>query len=53
LGRHDFPFHGDGSGCRGDGAARLSEFIFLVQIALLIAVGRGLGELMSGSASLR
>ena len=30
----------------GDNAARPSEFIFLVQIALLIAVGRGLGELM-------
>jgi Kef-type K+ transport system membrane component KefB/nucleotide-binding universal stress UspA family protein len=27
-------------------SARPSEFIFLVQIALLIAVGRGLGELM-------
>jgi Kef-type K+ transport system membrane component KefB/nucleotide-binding universal stress UspA family protein len=30
----------------GDSASRPSEFIFLVQIALLIAVGRGLGELM-------
>jgi Kef-type K+ transport system membrane component KefB/nucleotide-binding universal stress UspA family protein len=30
----------------GENAARPSEFILLVQIALLIAVGRGLGELM-------
>ncbi|KWV57262.1 potassium transporter [Bradyrhizobium macuxiense] len=30
----------------GDKASRPSEFVFLVQIALLIAVGRGLGELM-------
>ena len=30
----------------GDKAARPSEFLLLVQIALLIAVGRGLGELM-------
>ncbi|WP_433995843.1 cation:proton antiporter domain-containing protein [Bradyrhizobium genosp. L] len=30
----------------GDKAARPSEFILLAQIALLIAVGRGLGELM-------
>ena len=30
----------------GEKSARPSEFIFLVQITLLIAVGRGLGELM-------
>ncbi|MCP3414713.1 cation:proton antiporter [Bradyrhizobium brasilense] len=30
----------------GDKASKPSEFILLVQIALLIAVGRGLGELM-------
>src|ERR1700748_2225846 len=30
----------------GEKAARPSEFILLAQIALLIAVGRGLGELM-------
>jgi Kef-type K+ transport system membrane component KefB/nucleotide-binding universal stress UspA family protein len=30
----------------GEKAARPSEFLLLVQIALLIAVGRGLGELM-------
>jgi Kef-type K+ transport system membrane component KefB/nucleotide-binding universal stress UspA family protein len=30
----------------GDKAARPSEFLLLVQIALLIAIGRGLGELM-------
>jgi Kef-type K+ transport system membrane component KefB/nucleotide-binding universal stress UspA family protein len=30
----------------GQGAARPSEFILIVQIVLLIAVGRGLGELM-------
>lgn len=30
----------------GGQASRASEFTFLVQVALLIAVGRGLGELM-------
>jgi len=30
----------------GQQAARPSEFLLLVQIALLIAVGRGLGEAM-------
>ena len=30
----------------GEKSAQPSEFIFIVQIALLIAVGRGLGELM-------
>jgi Kef-type K+ transport system membrane component KefB/nucleotide-binding universal stress UspA family protein len=34
------------AGAEGDKAARPSEFLLLVQIALLIAVGRGLGELM-------
>src|SRR5215510_4696451 len=34
------------AGAEGDKAARPSEFLLLLQIALLIAVGRGLGELM-------
>ncbi|MCC8979909.1 cation:proton antiporter [Bradyrhizobium acaciae] len=34
------------AGAEGHGASKPSEFILLVQIALLIAVGRGLGELM-------
>jgi Kef-type K+ transport system membrane component KefB/nucleotide-binding universal stress UspA family protein len=34
------------AGAEGDKAARPSEFLLLVQISLLIAVGRGLGELM-------
>jgi Kef-type K+ transport system membrane component KefB/nucleotide-binding universal stress UspA family protein len=35
-----------GANADGEKAARSSEFLLLVQIALLIAVGRGLGELM-------
>ncbi|MBR0900990.1 cation:proton antiporter [Bradyrhizobium tropiciagri] len=34
------------AGAEGDSATKSSEFILLAQIALLIAVGRGLGELM-------
>ncbi|GIQ75118.1 Na+/H+ antiporter [Bradyrhizobium sp. RD5-C2] len=34
------------AGAEGDKAARPSEFLLLLQISLLIAVGRGLGELM-------
>lgn len=34
------------AGAEGDRASKPSEFILLAQIALLIAVGRGLGELM-------
>jgi Kef-type K+ transport system membrane component KefB/nucleotide-binding universal stress UspA family protein len=34
------------AGAAGDNAGRPSEFLLLVQISLLIAVGRGLGELM-------
>src|SRR3954469_24889160 len=36
------------AGAAGDKAARPSEFLLLVQIVLLIAVGRGLGEIMQG-----
>jgi Kef-type K+ transport system membrane component KefB/nucleotide-binding universal stress UspA family protein len=35
-----------GAGAEAHKAAHPSEFIFMVQIALLIAVGRGLGEIM-------
>jgi len=34
------------AGAAGDKAGRPSEFLLLVQISLLIAIGRGLGELM-------
>ncbi|WP_311966863.1 hypothetical protein [Bradyrhizobium australiense] len=34
------------AGAAGEKSARPSEFLLLAQIALLIAVGRGLGELM-------
>jgi hypothetical protein len=30
-----------------------SEFVFIIQISPLIAVGRGLGEICSGSANLQ
>src|SRR5947209_9157205 len=35
-----------GAGAEAEKSAHPSEFVFLIQIALLIAVGRGLGEVM-------